>query len=84
MPPTGEMLLPTETSEAIAERTCARCEMTTTWIPRSKREKVPANWIIKNGQGYREGVVEADPDPGDPGRRPVEALDRGRLQPLGP
>ena len=52
MPPTAEMLLPTETDKAIAERTCARCEMTTTWIPRSKKEKVPANWIIKNGQGY--------------------------------
>lgn len=52
MPPTAEMLLPTETDKEIAERTCARCEMTTTWIPRSKKEKVPANWIIKNGQGY--------------------------------
>jgi hypothetical protein len=52
MPPTAEMLLPTETTEQIAERTCARCEMTTTWIPRSKREKVPANWITKNGQAY--------------------------------
>jgi hypothetical protein len=52
MPPTAELLLPTETDKAIAERTCARCEMTTTWIPRSKKEKVPANWITKNGQGY--------------------------------
>jgi hypothetical protein len=52
MSPTAEMLLPTETEKDIAERTCARCEMTTTWIPRSKREKVPANWITKNGQGY--------------------------------
>ena len=52
MPPTAEMLLPTETDKDIAERTCARCEMTTTWIPRSKKEKVPANWITKNGQAY--------------------------------
>jgi hypothetical protein len=52
MPPTAELLLPTETDKASAERTCARCEMTTTWIPRSKKEKVPANWITKNGQGY--------------------------------
>ena len=52
MPPTAEMLLPTETTRDISERTCARCEMTTTWIPRSKREKVPANWVIKNGQSY--------------------------------
>ncbi len=26
--------------------------MTTTWIPRTKSEKVPANWITKNGQAY--------------------------------
>ncbi len=52
MPPTAEMLLPTETDADVMERTCARCEMTTTWIPRSKKEKVPANWITKNGQGY--------------------------------
>ena len=52
MTPTAEMLLPTETSETVAERTCARCEMTTTWIPRGKREKVPANWVVKNGQAY--------------------------------
>ncbi len=52
MPPTAEMLLPTETDEKVMERTCARCEMTTTWIPRTKKEKVPANWITKNGQAY--------------------------------
>jgi hypothetical protein len=51
MPPTAELLLPTE-SDTKAERTCARCEMTTTWIPRTKKEKVPANWIVKNGQAY--------------------------------
>ena len=52
MPATAEMLLPTETSNDVAERTCARCEMTTRWIPSDKREKVPANWIVKNGQSY--------------------------------
>lgn len=54
MPPTAEMelLLPTETDKKVSERTCARCEMTTTWIPRTKGEKVPANWVIKNGQSY--------------------------------
>ncbi len=52
MPPTAEMLLPTETTEEVFERTCARCEMTTTWIPQNKREKVPANWVVKNGQSY--------------------------------
>ena len=51
MPPTAELLLPTETDGKVLERTCARCEMTTTWIPRGK-EKVPANWITKNGQAY--------------------------------
>ena len=53
MTPTAEMALPTlETADHVAERTCARCEMTTRWIPADKREKVPANWIVKNGQGY--------------------------------
>ena len=52
MPPTAELLLPTETDEKVLERTCARCEMTTTWIQRAKNEKVPANWITKNGQAY--------------------------------
>ena len=52
MPPTAEMLLPTETTEKVLERTCARCEMTTTWIARNKTDKVPANWITKNGQAY--------------------------------
>lgn len=52
MSPTAEMLLPTESPNETLERTCARCEMTTTWIPRDKREKVPANWVVKNGQSY--------------------------------
>lgn len=52
MPATAEMSLPTKTSDEVRERTCARCEMTTRWIPADKREKVPANWIVKNGQSY--------------------------------
>ncbi len=52
MSATAEMPLPTETSDEVRERTCARCEMTTRWIPADKREKVPANWIVKNGQSY--------------------------------
>lgn len=44
--------MPTVDAADLAERTCARCEMTTRWIPADKREKVPANWVIKNGQSY--------------------------------
>ena len=52
MPATAEMSMPTVDAADLAERTCARCEMTTRWIPADKREKVPANWVIKNGQSY--------------------------------
>lgn len=51
MPATAEMLVSNENAD-LTERTCARCEMTTRWIPQSKREKVPANWVVKNGQSY--------------------------------
>ncbi len=52
MPATAEMTLPIAPAADTLERTCARCEMTTHWIPQKKSEKVPANWITKNGQGY--------------------------------
>jgi hypothetical protein len=63
MPATAEMTMPTFSPEEISERTCARCEMTTRWIPKSKKEKLPANWIERNGQSYclacrRELAVE--------------------------
>lgn len=52
MSATAEMPLPTLDNEDAVERTCARCEMTTRWFPKKKSEKVPANWITKNGQAY--------------------------------
>ena len=52
MPATAEMSMPTIDAADLSERTCARCEMTTRWIPSDKREKVPANWVVKNGQSY--------------------------------
>jgi len=55
----------TNTMTATAERTCARCEMTTRWAPTGRAsKKTPPNWLEKGGLAYclacrRELAVEA-------------------------
>jgi hypothetical protein len=46
------MTMPTFADADVKERTCARCEMTTRWIPKSKREKLPSNWVEHKGEPY--------------------------------
>ena len=50
---------------ATADRTCGRCEMTTSWVANGKgsKKKTPPNWIEQGGQAYclacrRELAVE--------------------------
>jgi hypothetical protein len=49
---------------ATADRTCARCEMTTRWVANGKSAKTPPNWVEDGGLAYclacrRELAVES-------------------------
>jgi hypothetical protein len=41
----------TETAErATADWTCARCDMTVSWMPDTERPKLPGTWIEEHGE----------------------------------
>lgn len=63
MPPTAELELTIAPTGEVADRVCARCRMTTRWIPAEKGEKKPPNWIERGDDAYclncrRELAVE--------------------------
>jgi hypothetical protein len=41
-----------ETLEAPADWTCARCEVTVSWMPEAERPGLPATWIQEDGELY--------------------------------
>ena len=58
--------MPTSTMQqtATAERTCGKCEMTTSWVATGKSSKTPPNWMEQGGFAYclacrRELAVES-------------------------
>ena len=41
-----------ETIEPPADWTCARCEVTVSWMPEAERPELPATWIEEDGELY--------------------------------
>lgn len=41
-----------ETIEAPTDWTCARCEVTVSWMPETERPELPATWIEEDGELY--------------------------------
>ena len=41
-----------ETLEAPADWTCARCEVTVSWMPEAERPGLPGTWILEDGDLY--------------------------------
>ena len=77
-----------ETLEAPADWTCARCDVTVSWMPESERPGLPGTWIQEDGELYclgcrRERAGEAalaELEKGVPAARRVQVESRARVE----
>jgi uncharacterized Zn finger protein (UPF0148 family) len=44
--------MPETTVEPVADWTCARCDVTVTWMPDAERPELPGTWIKEDGELY--------------------------------
>jgi uncharacterized Zn finger protein (UPF0148 family) len=44
--------MPETTIEPVADWTCARCDVTVTWMPDAERPELPGTWIKEDGELY--------------------------------
>jgi hypothetical protein len=77
-----------ETLKAPADWTCARCEVTVSWMPDAERPALPGTWINEDGELYclacrRERAGEAALaalDEAVPAQRRVQIESRARIE----
>src|SRR4051794_31351966 len=79
--------MPETTIEPAADWTCARCDVTVSWMPDAERPELPGTWIEEDGDLYclgcrRERAGEAalsELDEGVPAARRAQVESRARI-----